>query len=158
MTSPALLNDCHPFGILLLLNDLWQFGVLLLLNDCWQFGDILLLNTCWQFGVHASLNICWRFGIILLLNSNDRVSSIYWTRGSILTRFSYFSRYFLILVFLQNHYSLISSHLSWLHGNPISCPVFSYPWHFKAVHCTCAPMFLVQNKWISRSQILEKTW
>ena len=45
------------------------------------------------------------------LNSDDRVSSFYWTRGStlcFLTRFSYFSCYFLILVFLQNCYSLIS--------------------------------------------------
>ncbi len=29
----------------------------------------------------------------------------------------------LLLVFLQNCYLLISSCLSWLHGNPISCPV-----------------------------------
>jgi hypothetical protein len=44
------------------------------------------------------------------LNRNDRVSSFYWTRGSkqcFLTCFSYFSRYFLILVFLQNCYLLI---------------------------------------------------
>ena len=40
-----------------------------------------------------------------------------------LTCFSYFSRYFHILVFLQNHYLLISLCLSWLHGNPTSCPV-----------------------------------
>ena len=38
------------------------------------------------------------------LNRNDRVSRFYWTRGCklcFLTCFSYFSRYFLILVFLQ---------------------------------------------------------
>jgi hypothetical protein len=40
-----------------------------------------------------------------------------------LTCFSYFSRYFHILVFLLNRYLLISSRLSRLHGNPISCPV-----------------------------------
>jgi hypothetical protein len=40
-----------------------------------------------------------------------------------LTCFSYFSCYFLILVFLQNCYSLNSSRLSRLHGNPISCLV-----------------------------------
>jgi hypothetical protein len=60
------------------------------------------------------------------LNRNDRVSSFYKTRGSklcFLTFFSYFSCYFHILVFLQNCYSLISSHLSWLHRNPISRPV-----------------------------------
>ncbi len=60
------------------------------------------------------------------LKRNDRVSSFYKTRGSklcFLTSFSYFSRYFHVLVFLQNRYLLISSQLSWLHGNPISCPV-----------------------------------
>ncbi len=39
------------------------------------------------------------------LNRNYRVSSFYWTRGSkqsFLTCFSYFSCYFLILVFLQS--------------------------------------------------------
>ncbi len=56
------------------------------------------------------------------LNRNDRVSSFYWTRGSkpcFLICFSYFSCYFHILVILLNRYLLISSHLSWLHGNPI---------------------------------------
>ncbi len=45
------------------------------------------------------------------LNRNDRVSSFYWTRGGkqcFLTCFSYFSRYFHILIFLRNHYLLIS--------------------------------------------------
>ncbi len=59
------------------------------------------------------------------LNRNDRVSSFYWTRGSklcLLTCFSYFSRYFLILVFLQNCYLLICLRLSWLHGIPIFVP------------------------------------
>ncbi len=61
------------------------------------------------------------------LNRNDRVSSFEWTRGSklcFLTCFSYFSCYFLIQVFSQNCYLLISSRLSRLHGNLISCPVF----------------------------------
>jgi hypothetical protein len=60
------------------------------------------------------------------LNRNNRVSSFYSTRGSklcFLTCFSYFSRYFHILVFLLNCYLLISLRLSWLHGNPISRPV-----------------------------------
>ncbi len=45
------------------------------------------------------------------LNSNNRVSSFYKTKGSklcFLTCFSYFSRYFHIPVFLQNCYVLIS--------------------------------------------------
>jgi hypothetical protein len=60
------------------------------------------------------------------LNRNNRVNSFYKTRGSkvcFLTCFSYFSCYFLILVFLRNRYSLISLHLSWLHGNLISRPI-----------------------------------
>ncbi len=67
---------------------------------------------------------------LLLYNRYDRVSSFYWTRGSklcFLIRFSYFSCYFLSLVFLQNCYSLISLHLSWLCRNPISCPVSQTP-------------------------------
>jgi hypothetical protein len=40
-----------------------------------------------------------------------------------LTCFSYFSCYFFYLVFLQNCYSLISSYVSWLRGNPIPRPV-----------------------------------
>ncbi len=39
------------------------------------------------------------------------------------SHFSYFSPYFLILVFSQNCYLLISSRLSRLHWNPISCSV-----------------------------------
>ncbi len=45
------------------------------------------------------------------LNRNNRASSFYWTRGSKLcfsTCFSYFGRYFFILVFLQKCYLLIS--------------------------------------------------
>jgi hypothetical protein len=64
------------------------------------------------------------------LNRNDRFSSFYWTRGSkqcFLTCFSYFSRYFLILVFLLNCYLLISSRLSRLHGNPIFPSRFLVP-------------------------------
>ncbi len=60
------------------------------------------------------------------LKRNDRVISFYKTRGSklcFLTCFSYFSRYFYILVFFRNCYLLISSRLSRLHRNPISHPV-----------------------------------
>jgi hypothetical protein len=94
------------------------------------------------------------------LNRNNRVSSFYWTRGSklcFLTYFSYFSRYFLILA-SQKRYLLISSHLSQLHGNPFSHPVFSYLWHSELVRCTCAPIFLAQNAWVSQSKTLMGTW
>ncbi len=81
----------------------------------------------------------------LLLSSNDRVSSFYWIIGSkhyFLTSFSKVNCYFLILVFLQNCYLLVSLCLSWLHGNPISSPIFSYLWDSKVLHRTYAPIFL----------------
>jgi hypothetical protein len=31
---------------------------------------------------------------------------------------------------------------------------FLYPWHSKLVRRTCAPMFLAQNVWVSRSKTL----
>ncbi len=80
-----------------------------------------------------------------MLSSNNRFSSFYWIRGSkhcLLTSFSYLNCYFLFLVYLCNCYLLVSSHLSWLHGNPISHPVFSYLWYSKVLHHTCAPIFL----------------
>ncbi len=95
------------------------------------------------------------------LNRNNRVSSFYWTRGSklcFLTCFAYYSCYFLILVFLQNCYSLIYLRLSWLHGNPSSHLVFLFLWHSKLVHHTCAPIFLAQTTWVSRSKMLTGTW
>ncbi len=64
------------------------------------------------------------------LNRNNRDSSFYKTRRSklcYLTCFSYFSHYFLILVFSWNCSSLISLRLSWLHRNLISRPVFFVP-------------------------------
>ncbi len=127
MTSPALLNDCYQlvflccyiiagnleliiakqiwqFGALLLLNKRLKFGDYELLNNRWQFGYVLLLNACWRFGDSLSLKLCWQFlATSYHLNRNDRVSRFYWTRGSklcFLTCFSYFSCYFLILVFL----------------------------------------------------------
>jgi hypothetical protein len=88
------------------------------------------------------------------LNRNDRVSSFYKDGGSKLcffTRFSYFSCYFLNLVFLQNCYSLNSLRLSRLHGNPISCPI-------SRTFGTCAPIILAQNAWVSQSKTLVGTW
>jgi hypothetical protein len=76
---------------------------------------------------------------------DKRVSSFYWIRGSkncVLTSFSYLNCYFLFLVFLSNCYILVSLRLSRLHENPISCPIFSYLWYFKVLHCTCVPIFL----------------
>ncbi len=110
----------------------------------------LIAKYLLAIGIHELLNARWQFGNILWLNWNNRVSSFYWTKGSklcFLPRFSYFSCYFLILVFSWNCYLLISLRLSQLHGNPISCPVFLYLWHFKVVCPMCAPIFLAQNAW-----------
>jgi hypothetical protein len=90
------------------------------------------------------LNSRWQFGDILLLSSNDRICSFDWIRGSkhcFLTSFSNFYRYFLFLVFLRHRYLLISSHLSRLHGSPISYPIF-IPFVLRILHRTCAPVFL----------------
>jgi hypothetical protein len=91
-----------------------------------------------------SLNSHWGFGDILLLSSNDRICSFNWIRGSkhcFLTSFSNFYRYFLFLVFLRHRYLLVSLHLSWLRGTPISCPFF-IPFVLRILRCTCTPMFL----------------
>jgi hypothetical protein len=90
-----------------------------------------------------SLNSCWKFGNILLLSSNDRICSFNWIRGSkhcFLTSFSNLYCYFLCLVFLHNCSILVSLHLSWLCGNPISHPVFSYLW-FSEYHVVHAPPY-----------------
>jgi hypothetical protein len=94
-----------------------------------------------------SLNSRWRFGDILSLSSNNRICSFNWIRGSkhcFLTSFSNFYRYFLFLVFLQHRYLLVSLHLSWLHGTPISYPVF-IPFILRILRRTCAPMFLAHS-------------
>ena len=84
------------------------------------------------------------------LNRNNRVSSFHWTRGSklcFLTRFSYLSCYFLILVISWNRYSLITSRLSWLHGNlisrPVSCTFGTTSWY--VVHAP--PYFWHRTRW-----------
>jgi hypothetical protein len=59
-----------------------------------------------------------------------------------LTRFSYLNPYFLFLVFSHNCYLPAFSRLSWLRGNPISHPVFSYLFYSNVLHCTCTPIFV----------------
>jgi hypothetical protein len=102
----------------------------------WQSCIAKYLLAIWRYFIAKCMRVIWRHSTTkhrlaflatsYCLNRNNRVSSFYWTRGSklcFLTCFCYFSCYFLILVFLQNCYSLISSRLSWLHGNPISHPI-----------------------------------
>ncbi len=91
-----------------------------------------------------SLNALWWFGDILLLSSDDRISSFYWIRGSkhcFLTSFSNLNHYFLFLVFFHNRYLLVSSRLSWLHWNPIFHPGF-IPLVLRVPRSTCTPIFL----------------
>ncbi len=95
------------------------------------------------------------------LNRNDRVSSFYWSRGSkqcFLTCFSYFSCYFLILVFSQNCYLLIFFAPFLAAGESKFSSRFSYHWHSKLVRCTCAPIILAQNPWVFQSKTLVVTW
>ncbi len=77
---------------------------------------------------------------------NNRICSFNWIRGSkhcFLTSFSNLHCYFLFLtlVFLQNCNLLVSLHLSWLRGTPISHPVF-IPFVLPIPRRTCAPIFL----------------
>ncbi len=90
------------------------------------------------------LNAHWQFGDILLLSSNNKISSFYWIRGSkycFLTSFSNLYCYILFLVFSWDRYLLVSSHLSRLCGKLISHPVF-IPFILRIPHRTCAPIFL----------------
>ncbi len=94
------------------------------------------------------------FGDILLLSSNDRISSFYWIRGSkhcFLTSCSYLNCYFLFLVFLRNCYLLVSSRLSRLHENLISRPVFSYPW-YSQYHVVRVPPYFWHTWWLFLKQ------
>ncbi len=133
--------------------------------EIWQSCIATYLLAIWHYVIAKCMLAIWWHPIAkhtlsilatpYCLNRNNRGSSFYWARGSelcYLTCFSYFSCYFLILVFSQKCYILISLRLSWLHGNPISCPVFLYLWHSKLVRCTCTPYF-----WHRTSGFLEAT-
>ncbi len=88
------------------------------------------------------LNSRWQYNNILLLSSNNRICSFYWIRESkhcFLTSSNLY-RYFLCLVFLDSCNLLDSLHLSWLCGDPISHPVFSYLW-FTEYHVVHAPPY-----------------
>ncbi len=124
----------------------WSLAILLLLllNRCFWSGKQILLNSCWQSDNLILLNSHWQFGNILLLSSNNRIHSFNWIRGSkhcYLTSFSNLYHYFLFLVFLRHCYLLVSLHLSWLRGTPISYVVF-IPFVLWILRRTCAPMFL----------------
>jgi hypothetical protein len=109
-------------------------------------------NLCILVPTYILLNARWQFGDTLSLNRNNRVSSLYWTRGSklcFLIYFSYLSCYFLSLVFLQNHYLL-------MHRNPISCPIFLYLWYSKVVRRTCAPYFWHRTRWFLEARRLQE--
>ncbi len=102
-----------------------------------------MLKIRWQSVDLLSLNARWQFGDILSLSSNDRICSFYWIRGSkhcFLTSFSNLHCYFLCQVLLHGCFLLVSLHVSWLHGNPISHPVFSYLW-FSEYHVVHAPPY-----------------
>jgi hypothetical protein len=97
-----------------------------------------------------------------LLSSNNRSGSFYWTRESklgVLTSFSYFSCYFLIVDFLRSSSLLISLWLSWLYGNQILFPIFSFLGQSEVVRSTCAPMFLTQlAMFLSERDVVLGPW
>ncbi len=104
-----------------------------------------------------SPNSRWQFGNILLLSSNDRICSFNCIRGSthcFITSFSNSYCYSHFLVFLQHRYLLVYLHLSWLHGTPISRPVF-IPFVLQIPHHTCAPIFLAH---ITRLLKVKRLW
>jgi hypothetical protein len=107
-----------------------------------------------------SLNAHGQFGAILLLSSSDRISSIYWISGSkhcFLTSFSHLSCHFLFLVILCKCYLLVSLRLFWLHGNLITCSIFSYLWYSKVLCCMCAPIFLAHITCFLKARCLQKS-
>jgi hypothetical protein len=138
------------------------------------FGDQLLLHKPWRFWLcfiaKCTLTICQQpiaihslaiMATSYCLNRNNRVCSFYWTRGSklcFLTCFSYFSCYFsyssiFAKFLLTNFFAPFSAARE---SNFLSR--FLYLWHYKLVRCTCAPMFLAQNAWVSQSKTLVGTW
>jgi hypothetical protein len=129
---------------------IWQSCIAKYLLAIWRYFIAKCLRAIWQHPIpkHTLAILATSY----CLNRNNRNSSFYKTRGSklcFLTCFSYFSRYFHILVFLRNCYLLIFLRLSWLHGNPISHSIFLCLWHSKLVCCTCVPIFLAQTAWVS---------
>jgi hypothetical protein len=64
-----------------------------------------------------------------------------------LTCFSYFSRYFISLVFLCNRYLLILLHPFLAAQESDFSSRFSYLWHYKVVRRTCAPKFQAPHAW-----------
>ncbi len=129
----------------------------LLINRCFWSGEQISLNSYRQSDNLMSLNSRWWFGDILLLSSNDRICSFNWIRGSeqsFLTSFSNFYCYFLFLVFSQDCYLLVSSHLSWLRRTLIFHPV-SIPFVLRIPCSTCAPMFLAH---IMRFPEVRRSW
>ena len=90
---------------------------------------ILLLNTCWQFCDSLLLNICWQFWQPLIAETETIELVAFVRLGGVNNVFSYVS---LILVATFSIFAklLLTNFLA-------------------LVHCTCAPMFLEQNAWVS---------
>jgi hypothetical protein len=103
---------------------IWRSCIAKYLLAIWHYFIAKCTRAIWQH--HITKNTLAILGTSYRLNINDRVSNFYKARGSklcFLKCFSYFSCYFLILVFLQKLYSLISLCLSRLHKNLNSRPI-----------------------------------
>ncbi len=131
-------KQIRQFCALLSLNKRWQFGDQESLNNQLWFGYVVSLNARWQFCNSLSLNICWWFWRPLITWTETIELVAFFGLGGVNNFFSHVS---LILVATSSIFakSLLTSFLV-------------------LVHCTRAPMFLVQNAWVSRSKTLMGTW
>jgi hypothetical protein len=151
----------------------WESCIAKYLLVIWLYFIAKCTLAIWQHLIAKCMLAIWRQPIAkhllailatsYCLNRNDRVSSFYKTRGSklclcfltcfskILSLLSYSSIFVKLLLtnffapFLAAWISNISSH-------------FLYLWYYKLVRRTCAPIFLAQNAWVSRSKTLVGTW
>ncbi len=147
----------------------WTSTILITSNLAFSYCKIIACNpaiwhSCiakctlaiWRLYIALSLLTIWRscipkwhcrFGNILLLSSNNIVSSFFWIsrrKHCFLTSFSNLNWNFLFQVFSRNRYLLVSLSSSQLQENRISHPVFSYFWYTKVLLllcCMCAPYF-----------------
>jgi hypothetical protein len=127
----------------------------------WQSCIAKYLLRIWSYFIAKCTRAIWRHPIAkhmlpileasYCLNRYDRVSSLYWTRGS-KQCFSHFSLILVLLflfsvfakLLLTNFFAPFSA--AWK-SDFLSC--FSYLWQSKLVHRRCAPIFLAQNMWVS---------
>ncbi len=127
-------------SIILIVSNL-EFSIAKPLLVIWQTDIAKYLPTYWQSNVAKFTLAILRHPIA---SSSGRICNFNWIRGSkycFLTSFSNLYCYFHFLVFLRHCYLLVYLHLSWLHGTPISHPVF-ISFVLRIPRCIYAPKFM----------------